>query len=169
MQQPTRSPSQRPDIDDDVAFQHRVWRFERIGWFIMGLIILAALLGYAGHGLYSGAEEGDDRLRIEYPRFTRHLSPAQMKIHVGADAVEGGAVTLLLNEDFADSFEIDNVVPMPAQWQAGAGGVRMRIPMRGDAPGVVRIYMTPQGFGPVSTQVGIDGAPALELWQFIYP
>jgi hypothetical protein len=33
----------------------------------------------------------------------------------------------------------------------------------------VRIYMTPQGFGPVSTGVGVDGAPALELWQFIYP
>lgn len=169
MRQSTQSPSQRPDIDDEVAFQRRVWRFERVGWFVMGLIILAALLGYAGNGPYSSTERGDHRLRIEYSRFARHLSPAQVTIHVGAEAIEDGAVTLVLDGDFAERFEIDNVVPMPAQWQSDAGAVRMRIPVRGDAPGVVRIYMTPQGFGPVSTRIGIDGSPALELWQFIYP
>lgn len=43
------------DFDSDVNFQRRVWTAQRIGWLIIGQVILAALMGVFGNSLLSRA------------------------------------------------------------------------------------------------------------------
>jgi hypothetical protein len=160
----------RFEINEDIDFQRRVWRFERVGWALMGLIGLASLLGLLGPGLLSSAESGDDRLRIEYQRFHRHLSPAELTVHIGKAAVRDGAATLVLNPAFTDKFQIEGIVPQPAQWQLAGDGMHVRF-LAADlgSPATVRCYLKPQGYGPAAVEIGLGGAAPMSLRQFIYP
>lgn len=42
--------SRRYPIAEDMALQCRIWRFERIGWWGLGLVVLLALLGLFSRG-----------------------------------------------------------------------------------------------------------------------
>lgn len=160
----------KPDIDEDLDFQRRVWRFERVGWAVMGLIGLAGLLGLLGPGLLSSAQAGDERLRIEYQRFHRNLAPAALTVHIGEAAVSEGAATLLLDAAFTEEFKIEGIVPRPTQWQFAGDGMRLRF-LAADlgSPATVHFYLTPQGYGPAVVAVGLAGATPISLRQFIYP
>lgn len=47
--------SRRYPIAEDMALQCRIWRFERIGWWGLGLVVLLALLGLFSRGPLSRA------------------------------------------------------------------------------------------------------------------
>ena len=59
------------DIEQDLSFQHREWRRERIGWVVIGLILLAGLLGLFGHHPFARAtsQTAKGQLTVEYDRF----------------------------------------------------------------------------------------------------
>lgn len=38
-------PSRSIQLDDDMRFQRRSWAVERVGWTVMGVAIVAAVLG----------------------------------------------------------------------------------------------------------------------------
>lgn len=158
------------EVNDDLDFQRRVWRFERIGWVLMGLIGFAGLLGLLGGGLLSSAESGDERLRIEYQRFHRHLSPAELTIHIDKAAVKNDAVTLVLNQGLSDKFKIETIVPPPTQWQLAGDGMHLRF-LAADfaALATVRFYLKAQGYGPAAIAIGLEGTTPIALRQFIYP
>ena len=158
------------DVNDDLDFQRRVWRFERAGWVAMGLISLAGLLGLLGSGLLSGAESADGGLRIEYERFHRHLAPVELNVHIDQAAIKDGAVTLMLNAGFTDKFRIETIVPRPTQWRLAGDGMRVRF-LAADlgSSATVHFYLKPQGYGPASVAIGLEDAPPLVLSQFIYP
>ncbi len=165
-----RTQHDKLDVNDDLDFQRRVWRFERAGWVAMGLIGLAGLLGLLGAGLLSGAESGDGRLRIEYERFHRHLSPVELTVHIDKAAIKDGAVGLVLNEGFADKFQIQTIMPQPTQWRLAGDGMHVRfLAADFESPATVRFYLKPQGYGPASVAIGLEGAQPLTLPQFIYP
>ena len=164
------APHDKPDVNDDIDFQRRVWCFARVGWTLMGLIGLAGLLGLLGAGLLSSAESGDDRLRIEYQRFHRHLAPTELTAHIDKTAVKNGAVTLVLNQAFIDKFQIEAIVPPPTQWQLAGDDMQLRF-LAADfaAPATVRFYLKAQGYGPAAIAIGLEGATPIALRQFIYP
>lgn len=60
------------DLDEDPSFQEKDWRFQRIAWFIMMLIVIAALVGIFGDGPFSlGNIAADDGTSVVYERITR--------------------------------------------------------------------------------------------------
>ncbi|HET8720461.1 MAG TPA: hypothetical protein VFM24_00430, partial [Nitrospira sp.] len=48
-------PSPGIQFDQDLRFQERIWRIERVGWLAMAAILFAAVLGLFGRGLLSQA------------------------------------------------------------------------------------------------------------------
>lgn len=157
-------------IDEDLPFQRNVWRFERVGWVVMGLIVLAALIGLIGAGPLSSTQTSNEGLSIEYDRFSRNLAPSEIKIRIEPSAAVDGAVTLSLNQAFGDKFQIERVVPMPSHWRLAGDGLRLRFPAEKlETSSTVRLYVKAQGFGPVAAAVGIEGSMPLTLQQFIYP
>lgn len=37
-------------VEDDMRMQQRVWRFERVGWYALVLVVLLGLAGLFGNG-----------------------------------------------------------------------------------------------------------------------
>jgi hypothetical protein len=62
--------SRRHPVQEDMPMQQRVWRFERVGWYVLVAIVLLALAGLFGNGPLSDAEvvSQDGRVRVEYQR-----------------------------------------------------------------------------------------------------
>ena len=75
-------PQTPPDIElaEDMEFQRKNWRAERIGWAVLAFILLAAALGLFGQGPLGGTvvAAGDDSLSLTYERFWRLSSPTRL-------------------------------------------------------------------------------------------
>jgi hypothetical protein len=78
---PLPSRSSQLQIDEDLAFQRREWKIQRVGWGAMALVIIAALLGVFGTGPLSNATLEREGLRLEYERFCRFAAANGYRFH----------------------------------------------------------------------------------------
>ena len=63
--------SRQYPVQEDMAFQRRMWIVQRIGWALLGVISLAALCGLFGNGVLSKRTATGAEMSIEYERFER--------------------------------------------------------------------------------------------------
>src|SRR5262245_27034078 len=63
--------SRQYPVQEDMAFQRRMWIVQRIGWALLGIISLAALCGPFGYGILSKRTATGAEMSIEYERFER--------------------------------------------------------------------------------------------------
>jgi len=160
----------RLPVNEDEAFQHKVWRFERVGWLFLGLVCLAALLGLVGSSPLSRTEAGDADLRIEYARFLRREAPSEILIHVGPAVLRGNGVTLQFNRGFAESYEIESLIPEPEEWRLTDEGVRLRFAADAlHAGAIIHLHVKAQGFGRTSTAIGVEDRAPVAMHSFVYP
>jgi hypothetical protein len=159
-------------IDQDLEFQRRMWRMQRVGWVIMGLIILAGLLGFLGGGPISRAEVGDraGSLLIRYDRFERTLSPATLRLAVAPGTTTEGQARIKLQYPFLNKIEVQDVQPQPQSVEATSDGL-VYVFSVGNVRGPVEITFRyrPEQMGLVSGGVGIEDGELVMLSQFVYP
>ena len=106
----------RLEILLDPAFQRREWVIQRIAWVLMGVILLAALLGLFGDGplSHASARSPDGRIRVAYERFLRNHAPGEFSVFVEPGAVDAdGRVRVWLARDYLESVRLKEVVPAP--------------------------------------------------------
>jgi hypothetical protein len=109
------------EIEQNLAQQRREWTIQRIGWVVMVLLALAALLGLFGGGPFSEGTAGDrdGPLWVEYPRFARLQAPAELRLHVGSEAVPGNEARVWLDRDFIENVQIQHITPEPDRVELG--------------------------------------------------
>lgn len=159
------------EIDSDVEFQLREWRFERIGWVAMLAAAVAALLGAFGRGPLSGAEAGAGTpLRVQYERFLRHNSPAPIELEVAPGGAGDSVVRVWIDHEYLREFDIDHIIPEPVHSEAAPGRTVYAF-ARSDVsrPARITFGLIPQGFGPLHARMGVGAAPPVEISQFVYP
>jgi hypothetical protein len=110
------------EIAEDIRFQEREWKVERIGWVLLALIVLLALAGLFGTGPLSSAsvDDADGALTVGYERFIRHDGRSTLTIDVTGDQASNGEIEIWLSQEYLDAFELQNVSPQPAD-VIGAG------------------------------------------------
>jgi len=99
------------EIDDNVDFHRRVWIAQRAGWFVIGILIIAALLGFFGSGPFSRTSAQGGGLRIEYDRFARFQQPTKVQ-SVFYDARPANEIEL--SRRYFDSVQIEQITPAPS-------------------------------------------------------
>jgi hypothetical protein len=101
-------------IAQDLDFQAREWRFQRIGWVGMLVVVVAALLGAFATGPLSRSVEraGDESLTVSFERFTRFGAPSELVIDVPPDAV-GDEARVAISRDYLTAFQVQAVSPEP--------------------------------------------------------
>lgn len=109
------------EIDQDIAFQQREWRAQRVGRIAMLAIILAALAGVFGAGPVSSASvrTPDGRLRLEYDRIARHGAPEPLRVHVGPRASGDSVIDLWIDQRYMHGLVVRGISPEPTQVWAG--------------------------------------------------
>lgn len=159
-------------IEEDLSFQRRAWAVQRVGWGIMALVLLAALLGLLGSGPLSKATaDVPGVMRIEYQRFAQYQTPSRLTVHLERGAVAGASVSLGIDRQFLDRAGLESVVP-PARRVHHAED-RLIYEFDVAAPGrplTLVLYLEPQQAGVVTGRVTVEnGSPAAVFRQVVYP
>lgn len=111
------------EFDEDLVFQRRFWKLERIAWMGYALVLAVALAGLTGAGgPLSHATVQTPDASVEYPRVARWQTTDTMIVRF--TPASGDTGELMVAQRFLDTFEIKSIQPEPASVRATADGVR---------------------------------------------
>lgn len=165
-----------------MGFQKRSWTFERIGWVVMVLLVVAALLGLFSTGPLSQVtvQDPEGLVQVQYDRFQRYRAPTTLRVTFlkpsgmespGADAPgDGATASLRISRTLVDAIGIERIQPEPEQVRsAGEALVFVFRRAAGDEADTVLFAVKPDSFGPVRGEIGLVGHEPIPLAPFIYP
>lgn len=161
-------PRQHP-VHEDMRLQRRVWRFERIGWYVLLGIVVLTLAGLFGNGPLSQRSAGslDGRITCEYQRFTRSGSTSSMLIR--AQGEPNSQVALLLDGPLFADLNIESLQPQP--FLSLSHGLAFLLHLGTDKEGVATLHLTfgNGGVGAYAGRVSLASGSVVRLSTFVYP
>jgi hypothetical protein len=160
------------EIDQDLTYQQREWKVQRTGWVVWVLLLLATSVGLLGHGPVSKTTAGSEGgpLWVEYYRFVRHRAPTTVLLHLDPALAREGIIRLELDQSYLEQVAIEDIVPKPDQEQAKGDRIVYSFAVaESEEPLVVTFKLEPDDPGSLSTAVAIEGGPAVNVRQFVYP
>jgi len=156
-------------VREDMAYQVKVWRFERWGWYILVVLVLLALLGLFSRGPLSTREDrgSDGKVRVQYEKFHRNGSSNPMKVSV--IGTPNATIELELAGELLEGFSIESMQPEPLHAVSAAQG--MKLWLQADPQGRASLYLTLRGdgLGLFRSRIASPGATPVNLDQFIFP
>jgi hypothetical protein len=166
------------EIVQDLNYQRREWRAQRIAWLIMAMIISAALLGLTGGGgpLNSASVSASDGLlQLEYHSPARREAATGLRITLPADG-EGDTARIWLSREFVDNLLISEIRPEPEQVEVAPDRLIYTFntsAATGEPVSVVFIFQ-PKHIGISSGRIGMLNAASeteasLDFQQVILP
>jgi hypothetical protein len=157
------------EIAEDMPFQERVWRLQRVGWAVFALIVAASALGLFGAGPLSSATAEQGPLRVEYQRFERFETSGSFDVRVAPGAA-GATLELSLPHEYLRHVEVTTVSPQPREVRDGGDRLTYEFVLQDDgAPAWITFHVTPRRPGPLRVWVGLGDEPPVEFTQFVYP
>lgn len=157
-------------VGEDLEFQRKWWRFEKIVWPILLAIVVIDLLGGFGRGWLARARRStpDQALTLDYERIVRASTPSIMTFQFGDAAIHGGRVILFISDSIVKPLGAQRVAPQPALSSVGNGGITYVFPAsRG--PAMVQIQLEPSFPGAHKFRVEVQGSPAIDGSMFVMP
>lgn len=162
----TKTKTTELQVNEDMDFQRLEWRIERVGWVILALLIIAALLGLLGNGFLSSSVKTTGALNVEYDRFLHRNAPSSYRIHLKP----GGTETAIhLGREFLDAAKLEQVVPQPSEVELANDGIQLHFRSRESAEGVVTIPFEPQAMGLLHTRIRVGDERPVTLTHVVYP
>jgi len=162
-----------PQVTEDLEFQKKEWRTGRIGWVVLGTILLLGLLGVFGDsGLLNTTTTGEQGqgFWIEHERFIRNLAPTTLTLFIAPDQITGEELRVWFPQDYIGEFEIESIEPEPEQVTATGGGQEYTFNVREPGETVsIRFYLEAEKMGNYSADVVLNDGPTLPIRQFSYP
>jgi hypothetical protein len=154
-------------IREDMRFQLRSWRAERIGWIAMALLCIAGLSGVFFHGPVSHTIASSGPLAVEYERFAHKTALTYFVIRIGPPLPD--QVLVRLSPAFASMHDPELVEPRPLRSSGGSDGLEWVFARSTAGDLAVRVAARPKRFGLMSAQVEVEGRAALNIAQLVYP
>jgi len=160
------------EISQDIVFQRRAWKVQRVGWVILVLFVLAALLGLMGSGPLSQARAGHEQgtVWVEYSRFSRAEAETALAVHLGPAAMRDGKARVWLDRTYHEKIKIDRIMPEPLEVEAAADRLTYVFPVGdGAQPVAVVFHFQPRQAGVLHPSLGVPQADTLSFAQYVYP
>ena len=157
-------------VGEDLQFQRKWWRFERIVWVIFGAIILCDVLGVFGRGFLAKAERvtQDGSMQIKYERIERAGTASIMTFRFGPSAVQDGKIRLFVSQDVVKTLGAQRVSPQPAESMVGGGGITYTF-HASDANAMVEVMLEPSFPGVHHFVVGVPGSEQVDARVVVVP
>ncbi|WP_318389998.1 hypothetical protein [Enterobacter sp.] len=145
-------------------------RVRQMGLLIMLLIVVAATGGLFSKGYFSHHTRtaADGKVALEYERFGRLLSDAEIKIV--ARPAGDPVTTVVLGGDFMDDFDVQTLQPQPDKMYTLHNTLVLVYQHAGKPEGVTLwLSVNPLNAGTSHSWLSVNGGKPLPFWQFIYP
>lgn len=163
------SSSRTHPVEEDMGIQRAQWMFERIGWYLLVAVIVAAVLGLFANGPLSRTtvQDPSQKLTIEFDRLARSGASGEMRLH--ADPQTGQDVTVRFSTAFMRAVRLTTIEPQPAEARSSAHGTEYVFGRKGGAPLDVYLEVLPQRVGLVQGEIALDGNAPAAVSLFVYP
>ncbi len=164
--------TRRIEIEEDPVFEARSWRFQRIGWAFLALILIISILGLTGSGPLNGAstQTTDAGLVIRYERFERALSPGVIFVSFAPEMVRDGEVRIWILSSYLENVQLEQVLPQPARVEVGEQRYVFTFGVSSTTnPTEVSFHIKPDLPGMQTAEIGIVDGPSRTLRQLVYP
>lgn len=160
------------EINEDMEFQEREWRWGRLGRALLVVIVLVSGVGLFGHGpiSWTTAAADDGSLEVSFERFGRRGGSQKLGLTAPASAAQSGQWQVDLSHDFVGSVSIDSITPQPDSVEAVAGGLRYTFTQADPTAALeASLSLTPDTLWSASGTVGLVGGDAVAVRQFFFP
>ncbi len=157
-------------VGEDLDFQRRWWKFERVIWSFFLLILLCDALGLFGRGWLAKAHARtpDGALDLKYERIERASTPSIMTIKLGPSAIQNGQAHLFLSDDVIRPMGAQRIAPQPATSVIGNGGITYTFPATAP-PATITIALEPSFVGAHHFHLGIPGSEPIHATVVVVP
>ena len=160
------------DSPQNVRLQRREVFVEKIGWLVMAAAILAALAGLAGPGPLSSrtVSSSESGVRVDYDAIVRYEAPAELVIHFDKLALGSQRIEVAVSRSWTNHVTVETIAPRPLAEELAAENV-IYVFQAADvqSAGSVVFRYKHDSYGPLQFTVGLPGADALSIHQFILP
>ena len=158
-------------VNQDLKFQSRQWTVQRVGWAVMALVVLAAVVGVFGNGPLANAtaRSSDGAYQVEYARFARHRAPTSIRVVLQQGAV-GSEARIAIDRGYADGMQVEQVYPEPESVEVGGNEVvyTFKLAAEGTAT-TVDFSALYEDMGRNGGTIALEVHPPVRLSQFVYP
>ncbi|MBW4037294.1 MAG: hypothetical protein HIU91_00205 [Acidobacteria bacterium] len=165
-----------PKVDEKIAvgenleFQRKWWRFERVIWSVFLVILVCDVLGLFGRGWLSKAKlvSDDGELTLNYERMERSDTPSIMTLHFSEQAIHDGRVKIFVGRTILGPLGAQRISPQPVVSAIGEGGITYTFAAT-EAPAVVQIALKPSFPGPHKFTMRMEDGRPVEGSVFVFP
>jgi hypothetical protein len=159
------------EIDEDLEYQRRAWRFQRVGWIVIGLVLAGALWGLFGRGPLSRAVMTDPRnhIAVEYDRIARYESSFRLVIQLQPIPESSKTARLWIDRHYAQSLTIEQITPGADRAELTPDGFVYVFQVSGRQPSPITITGTMHDVGWVYGRLGTDPSDAVAFRHFVLP
>jgi hypothetical protein len=142
--------------DEDLRFEHRWRRVQRVGRPILVLGLLAAVLGIFGTGPLASAtaRAPGGTFSVDYDRFLRTTQSTDLQISAQDSR---GPATVAVAQSYLDTTGLTDVSPQPDS--ETARGDRVVLTWQGSLPDQIVLQVAPQTIGVHRATVWVAGTP----------
>ena len=153
------------EIDQDLDQQRREWKLQRVAWFLMLLLGIAAFLGITGSGPYANATVKTGAVEVVYPRFCRRDASSELLVRLPTLPHP----KIWLDARYLSNFQIDSITPPPHSVVEAAGGWIFEFLASPEQSTLsVSFRMTPETYGRIRGEVRRITGEAAVFTQFVY-
>jgi hypothetical protein len=166
------SSCERLESDENLAFQHRSWRWETFGRWAVALVVICALAGLLGSGPLSRGEvtSADGRFRVEYPRIARTDATYRISVYASPRSIVNGEIRLWIDAELLKVVQVEAVTPQPESVELDRGRIlhRFRVAADGElAP--IMLHVKTDGVGRHAGEIGLGDGGSVKLTFWIFP
>lgn len=157
-------------VGEDLEFQRRWWRFEKIVWTFFVLVLIADVSGILGRGPLAKAERkaSDGTLDVKYERVQREGTASIMTVLPNASAVRDGKVQIFVSDSILKQFGAQRVIPQPLTSTVGDGGVTYTF-LATSLPITVQLELKPSFIGTHPFKIAVAGGQPVEAKSLVLP
>ena len=149
-------------------FQRREWLVQRIGWVLIGLVLLAAALGVFGSGPLAKRMSANPALQIDYEWLTRNHSQTTWKLTPRAPPVDG-RYRVVLDANWAQHFQVNAIQPQPSSSSLADGRWVYEFEARDARALQIVFHVETRKAGMLEGSIQLNDAAPLQVALFVYP
>lgn len=149
-------------VEDTITLHKKGWVIQRIGWVLMFLFMLLALLGLFGEGPLSNKKVQAGNVTVHYERFCRYEHEAEIKLESNGENIRSVA----LPQEYLKKFKVSKIIPEPGTQMASPGYINYLF--EGSQNNIITFYFEPVGRGNVNGQIKVNDN-TISFHQLIYP
>jgi hypothetical protein len=167
-----RSPRSELQIEEHMDAQRIGWVVDRIGWITMLVVILTAVGGLFGNGLF-GTRTITTRagaMRVTYDRFGRYGADSKLSFQLSLEALDRGEWRLSIGRAYLEDMAIDDIVPEPDSVEAKSEALVYIFVAEESSDLLVTFDLTGNSVGSVHGSAQLDNSrESASFDQFFFP